>query len=159
MHFTDADNAHLIGFPANGVQPTVIAQLGAAVFGGGSIGFYLLQALTAAILVLAANTAFNGFPILASILGQDGYLPRQFARRGDRLVFSNGIVLLSLLASVADLGVRCQHHATDPALHHRRLRLVHAVPGRHGRALAASVEGSSVIRPNGGTSTGAARSI
>jgi hypothetical protein len=56
--------------------------------------------LTAAILVLAANTAFNGFPILASILGQDGYLPRQFARRGDRLVFSNGIVLLSLLAGL-----------------------------------------------------------
>ncbi len=48
--------------------------------------------------MLAANTAFNGFPILASILGQDGYLPRQFARRGDRLVFSNGIVLLSVLA-------------------------------------------------------------
>ena len=52
----------------------------------------MLQAFTAAILVLAANTAFNGFPILASILGQDGYLPRQFTRRGDRLVFSNGIV-------------------------------------------------------------------
>ena len=49
-------------------------------------------------MVLAANTAFNGFPILASILGQDGFLPRQFARRGDRLVFSNGIVILSLLA-------------------------------------------------------------
>ena len=57
-----------------------------------------MQAFTAAILVLAANTAFNGFPILASILGQDGFLPRQFARRGDRLVFSNGIVILSVLA-------------------------------------------------------------
>jgi amino acid transporter len=100
VHYTDADNAALVGFPANGVQPTVIAQLGTAVFGGGSIAFYLLQGLTAAILVLAANTAFNGFPILASILGQDGFLPRQFARRGDRLVFSNGIVLLSLLAGL-----------------------------------------------------------
>ena len=99
VHFTDTDNAHLIGF-GNGTQQTVIAQLGTAVFGGGSAGFYLLQALTAAILVLAANTAFNGFPILASILGQDGFLPRQFARRGDRLVFSNGIVLLSLLAAL-----------------------------------------------------------
>jgi hypothetical protein len=49
--------------------------------------------------VLAANTAFNGFPILASILSQDGYLPRQFSRRGDRLVFSNGVVLLALLAA------------------------------------------------------------
>ena len=54
--------------------------------------FYLLQAFTAAILVLAANTAYNGFPVLASLLGRDGYLPRQLARRGDRLVFSNGIV-------------------------------------------------------------------
>jgi amino acid transporter len=97
VHIT-SDNAHLIGF-GGGEQKTVIAQLGAAVFGGSSVGFYLLQAFTAAILVLAANTAFNGFPILASILGQDGYLPRQFARRGDRLVYSNGIVLLALLAA------------------------------------------------------------
>jgi amino acid transporter len=100
VHFTDTDNARLTGFPAGGTQQTVIAQIGIAVFGNSSIGFYVLQALTAAILVLAANTAFNGFPILASILGQDGYLPRQFARRGDRLVFSNGIVLLSLLAGL-----------------------------------------------------------
>src|SRR5215475_1012111 len=100
VHFTDTDNAHLVGYPPGGTQPTVIAQLGTAVFGAGSVGFYLLQGLTAAILVLAANTAFNGFPILSSILGQDGYLPRQFARRGDRLVFSNGIVLLSLLAGL-----------------------------------------------------------
>ena len=49
--------------------------------------------------MLAANTAFNGFPVLASILSADGYLPRQFTHRGDRLVFSNGIVLLGLLAS------------------------------------------------------------
>jgi amino acid transporter len=98
VHIT-SENTQLVGFPAGGAQKTVIAQLGAAVFGGSSVGFYLLQAFTAAILVLAANTAFNGFPILASILGQDGYLPRQFARRGDRLVFSNGIVLLALLAA------------------------------------------------------------
>jgi amino acid transporter len=98
VHITN-DNGQLLGFPAGGAQKTVIAQLGDAVFGGSSVGFYLLQAFTAAILVLAANTAFNGFPILASILGQDGYLPRQFSRRGDRLVFSNGIVLLALLAA------------------------------------------------------------
>ena len=97
--------------------------------------FFRVQAFTAAILVLAANTAFNGFPILASILGQDGYLPRQFARRGDRLVFSNGIVILALLAGRADLGVRRQHDPADPALHHRRVRLLHAQPGRHGPAL------------------------
>jgi hypothetical protein len=78
----------------------VIAQLGAAVFGGHSIFFYVVQVFTAAILVLAANTAFNGFPILASILGGDGYLPRQLHRRGDRLVFSNGIVILAVLAGL-----------------------------------------------------------
>jgi amino acid transporter len=100
VHFTDTDNAHLLGFPAGAQQQTVIAQLGASTFGASTIGFYALQATTAAILVLAANTAFNGFPILASILGRDGFLPRQFARRGDRLVFSNGIILLSLLAGL-----------------------------------------------------------
>jgi amino acid transporter len=92
------DPAQLIGAPAGYEQKTVIAQIAAAVFGGGSVPFFLVAGFTAAILVLAANTAFNGFPILASILGQDGYLPRQFGRRGDRLVFSNGIVLLALLA-------------------------------------------------------------
>jgi amino acid transporter len=97
VHIADSP-AQLGGAPRGYEQKTVIAQLGGAVFGHGSILFFLVQAFTAAILVLAANTAFNGFPILASILGGDGYLPRQFARRGDRLVFSNGIVILSLLA-------------------------------------------------------------
>ncbi|TQL99857.1 amino acid/polyamine/organocation transporter (APC superfamily) [Actinoallomurus bryophytorum] len=97
VHIADS-TAQLGGAPAGYEQKTVIAQLGTAVFGHGSVLFFLVQAFTAAILVLAANTAFNGFPILASILGGDGYLPRQFARRGDRLVFSNGIVILSLLA-------------------------------------------------------------
>ena len=86
------------GAPAGYTQRTVIAQIAAAVFGNNSVGFFAVQAFTAAILVLAANTAFNGFPILASILGEDGFLPRQFARRGDRLVFSNGIVILSFFA-------------------------------------------------------------
>jgi amino acid transporter len=90
--------AQLVGAPQGYSQRTVIAQIAGAVFGNSSIGFYAVQAFTAAILVLAANTAFNGFPILASILGQDGFLPRQFARRGDRLVFSNGIVILAILA-------------------------------------------------------------
>jgi hypothetical protein len=88
-----------LGLAAGSVQPTTIGQLSAAVFGGSSFFFYVVQAFTAGVLVLAANTAFNGFPILASILGQDGFLPRQFARRGDRLVFSNGVVILALLAA------------------------------------------------------------
>ncbi len=90
-----ADNPEILGLPAGTTQDTVIAQLGSAVFGSGSFGFYALQLLTMAVLVLAANTAFNGFPIMASVLGRDGYLPRQFGRRGDRLVFSNGILILA----------------------------------------------------------------
>ena len=89
------DQSRLVGAPEGYTQRTVIAQIGGAVFGMDSIGFYAVQAFTAAILILAANTAFNGFPVLASILANDGFMPRQFARRGDRLVFSNGIVILS----------------------------------------------------------------
>ncbi len=76
---------------------TVISQIGRAVFGGG-LGFYLLQAVTAGILVLAANTAYQDFPRLSSILANHRLLPRQFRNRGDRLVFSNGVVALALLA-------------------------------------------------------------
>jgi amino acid transporter len=90
----------LIGTPSGYVQPTVIAQVGRAVFGYSSPLFYVLQLFTALILVLAANTAFNGFPVLASILARDGYLPRQLHTRGDRLAFSNGILLLSGFAIV-----------------------------------------------------------
>ncbi len=99
VHVVD-DTARLVGAPAGYEQRTVIAQLAGAVFGDHSVMFFAVQGFTAAILVLAANTAFNGFPILASILGGDGYLPRQFHRRGDRLVFSNGIVVLAALAGL-----------------------------------------------------------
>ncbi|VVJ24848.1 Uncharacterized amino acid permease [Amycolatopsis camponoti] len=82
-------------------QRTVISQIGAAVFGGDhAVLFYVLQASTALILILAANTAFNGFPLLASILAQDRYLPRQLHTRGDRLAFSNGIIALSVVAGI-----------------------------------------------------------
>jgi amino acid transporter len=91
--------ADLIGAPAGYEQKTALSQIGLAAFGQ-TVPFYLLQALTAAILVLAANTAFNGFPVLASLLGRDNYLPHQLSQRGDRLVFSNGIVLLGAIASV-----------------------------------------------------------
>ncbi|HEU4946948.1 MAG TPA: APC family permease [Kribbella sp.] len=95
------DPARLVGAPAGYEQRTVIAQVAGAVFGGyHSLGFFAVQAFTAAILILAANTAFNGFPILASLLGHDGFLPRQFSRRGDRLVYSNGILILSALAGL-----------------------------------------------------------
>jgi amino acid transporter len=77
---------------------TVLAQLGLAVFGNGAL-FVVLQFATAAILTLAANTAYNGFPSLSSIIAKDGYLPRQLAQRGDRLVFSNGIIVLAAAAA------------------------------------------------------------
>ncbi len=75
-------------------NPSVISQVAAGVFGRHDIFFYLFQAATAAILVLAANTAFNGFPVLSSILAERDFLPRQLRQRGDKLVFSNGILLL-----------------------------------------------------------------
>jgi amino acid transporter len=76
---------------------TVLSQLNRRVFGTGAL-YFALQYATFAVLVLAANTAFADFPRLASILAHDGYMPRQFAARGDRLAFSNGIVALSLVA-------------------------------------------------------------
>jgi len=93
------DTSALVGFPAGEAQPTALSQIADATFGQG-VMFYVVQAFTAAILVLAANTAFNGFPVLASLLGRDGYLPRQLAHRGDRLVFSNGIVVLAIVAGL-----------------------------------------------------------
>lgn len=77
------------------VQHPVISQVAEAVFGEGSFLFIVLAAATALVLFLAANTAYNGFPLLGSILAQDRYLPRQLHTRGDRLAFSNGIVLLA----------------------------------------------------------------
>jgi amino acid transporter len=84
---------------------TVIAQLGLAVFGNGPT-FVVLQFATAAILTLAANTAYNGFPSLSSIIAKDGYLPRQLANRGDRLVFSNGIAILAAAAAALLIAFR-----------------------------------------------------
>ncbi|WP_198042387.1 APC family permease [Kitasatospora azatica] len=101
IHITD-DACRLTGFPGDchsAPQQTVIAQLASAIFGGDhSVLFYFIQAVTALVLVLAANTAFNGFPLLASILAQHRYLPRQLHTRGDRLAFSNGIIALAVVA-------------------------------------------------------------
>ncbi len=79
-------------------QAPVIGQLAGGIFNNFSIGFFFVTAVTGLILVLAANTAFNGFPVLASILAREGYMPRQLRSRGDRLAFSNGIILLALFA-------------------------------------------------------------
>lgn len=93
-------NDLLIGMPPGTEQKTVIAQVAQAVFSNFEVMFIVVSTVTALILVLAANTAFNGFPVLGSILARDGYLPRQLHTRGDRLAFSNGIVALSALACV-----------------------------------------------------------
>jgi len=90
----------LIGLPPGQDQKTVIAQIAQAVFSNFPAMFIYVSTVTALILVLAANTAFNGFPVLGSILAQDNYLPRQLHNRGDRLAFSNGIVTLAFLAIV-----------------------------------------------------------
>lgn len=86
------------GVRVEGDAPTVMAQLAATVFKEFPPGFYALMVVTLLILVLAANTAFNGFPVLGSILAKDGYLPRALYTRGDRLAYSNGIVALALVA-------------------------------------------------------------
>jgi amino acid transporter len=79
--------------------PTVIALVAQTAFGAGTPPFYLFQISTALILFLAANTSFNAFPRLAAILAQDGYFPRQFSFRGDRLAYSWGIILLAAIAA------------------------------------------------------------
>jgi amino acid transporter len=82
------------------IEETAIGQLSAAVFADFRPAFYFTVAATMLILFLAANTAFNGFPVLGSILGRDGYLPRQLHTRGDRLAYSNGIIVLAVFAIV-----------------------------------------------------------
>lgn len=93
-----APDPTMIGLPAGTVQQTVIAQLSGLAFAHFKPMFYVFQIFTALVLVLAANTGFNSFPILGAVLGRDGFLPRQFGRRGDRFVFSNGIIVLAAVA-------------------------------------------------------------
>src|SRR5947207_14549567 len=88
---------HLRPYPSH--DETVFSQMGLAVFHNGFL-YVVLQFATAAILTLAANTAYADFPRLSSIIARDGYLPRQFANRGDRLVFSNGVVFLAVAAAI-----------------------------------------------------------
>ncbi|NGQ96664.1 amino acid permease [Brevibacillus sp. SYP-B805] len=92
---------------------TVVSQIAEHVFGRGPL-YYLIQVATMLILFLAANTSFTGFPQLSSIIAQDGFLPRPLAMRGDRLVFSNGIILLSVLAILLIIGFGGDTHALIP---------------------------------------------
>ena len=82
------------------INDTVLAQMAEHVYGGRNVMFFITQFATFAILILAANTAYAGYPALSSIIAKDNYLPRQFANRGTKLVFSNGIIFLSVMASL-----------------------------------------------------------
>ena len=86
--------------PSGYDQPTVMAQISKAVFDNFTPGFYFVLAATGIILILAANTAFNGFPVLGSILARDGFMPRALGSRGDRLAYSNGILVLAFFACI-----------------------------------------------------------
>ena len=99
--------ANAAGVPSALIEP-VLPQLAHVVFGGFTPAFYVIVGVTALILVLAANTAFNGFPVLGSILAQDRYLPRQLHTRGDRLAFSNGIIFLATFAVVLIIAFNAQ---------------------------------------------------
>lgn len=125
--------------PGLSSNETILSIMGRAVFGAGSPLYFVLQFFTAAILVLSANTAFADFPRLSAVIAADGYMPRQLAHRGDRLVFSNGIIVLALAAgallvafnaSVASLvplfavGLFASFTLSQAGMvqHHRRLR-------------------------------------
>lgn len=92
----------LVGFKdcATAPQISVIAQIATAVFGANTVPFFVIQAATALVLLLAANTAFNGFPLLGSVLATDRYAPKSLATRGDRLIYSNGVLALAATAVV-----------------------------------------------------------
>ena len=105
--------AHAYEIVPNDVE-TVVSQIARATFGGRGWPYYAVQAATMAILVLAANTAYADFPRLASIMARDRFLPRQFMNQGDRLAFSNGILILSVLASVLLVVFEGDTHALIP---------------------------------------------
>ncbi|MGH2757045.1 MAG: APC family permease, partial [Actinomycetota bacterium] len=94
-----ADQTHVVYLEHLEEQRSVVAQIAFAIFDGGIL-FYVVQVMSAAILVLAANTAYQDFPRLSSILAKDNYMPHQFMNRGDRLVFSNGVLILAALAAL-----------------------------------------------------------
>ena len=108
LKLIDAPYSHytLNGQRVDVVEETAIGQLSRAIFDNFTPGFYFVVAATMLILFLAANTAFNGFPVLGSILARDGYLPRQLHTRGDRLAYSNGIITLAVLAIILIIAFR-----------------------------------------------------
>jgi len=101
VHYAE-NPCSLTGWAACATEPqrSLIAQIASSVFGNNSVPFFIIQATTAAVLLLAANTAFNGFPLLGSVLAKDKYAPKSLQTRGDRLIYSNGVLVLALAAAV-----------------------------------------------------------
>jgi amino acid transporter len=101
VHYAESA-CHLVGYVDCETVPqrSLMAQIAAATFGNNTIFFYAIQAGTALVLLLAANTAFNGFPLLGSVLAKDGYAPKALETRGDRLIYSNGVLVLALMAGI-----------------------------------------------------------
>ena len=97
VHYSE-NPCNLTGWTACATEPqrSLMAQVASAIFGNNSILFFVIQAATALVLLLAANTAFNGFPLLGSVLARDGYAPKSLNTRGDRLIYSNGVAILAL---------------------------------------------------------------
>jgi amino acid transporter len=101
VHYAESA-CHLVGYVDCETVPqrSLMAQIAAATFGNNTILFFAIQAGTALVLLLAANTAFNGFPLLGSVLAKDGYAPKALQTRGDRLIYSNGVLVLALMACI-----------------------------------------------------------
>ena len=101
VHYSE-NACDLVGFAncETAPQRSLMAQIASATFGNFSIAFYVIQAATAAVLLLAANTAFNGFPLLGSVLAKDSYAPKALSTRGDRLIYSNGVLILAGAAAL-----------------------------------------------------------
>ncbi|CAB4895524.1 unannotated protein [freshwater metagenome] len=100
--------------PVPGYGGTVLAQLAEQIYGGRNALFFITQFATFAVLILAANTSYADYPRLSSIIAKDGYLPRQFSNRGDRLVFSNGIIFLAVAAIALIVGFKGKIDALIP---------------------------------------------
>jgi amino acid transporter len=105
--------AHLYGVMPQEGHETVVSQIARLTFGTGPL-YYVIQAATMSILILAANTAFADFPRLSYFLARDGFLPRQFSFRGERLAYSTGIVALGLVSAILVIAFRADTHALIP---------------------------------------------
>lgn len=135
---TQADGSAV---PASYEQHPVLSQLAEVVFAQAPWMFIGISAITGLILVLAANTAFNGFPVLGSILARDGYLPRQMHTRGDRLAFSNGIMTLAVGAIILIVAFDAQVTSLIQLYIVGVFYFLHLVPVGYGQALELSAAG------------------